>query len=102
MLLLRGSKTIATIRFTRLLSGYRARRQPTRIGKTLLVSRAGIMPLRVPHSKQELRPSDTLAKYLHEIDSTPLLERNDEEELADRILEGDFSARDHLVRANLR
>ncbi len=40
--------------------------------------------------------------YMGEIDSTPLLTRAEERDLARRILTGDAEARDHLVRANLR
>lgn len=40
--------------------------------------------------------------YLHEIDATPLLSAKEEKELAARVREGDVSARDQLVRANLR
>ena len=40
--------------------------------------------------------------YLSEIDRTPLLRRDEERDLAVRVLSGDSEARDHLVRANLR
>ncbi len=40
--------------------------------------------------------------YLREINDTPLLDADEERELAYRIEEGDAEARDHLVRANLR
>jgi RNA polymerase primary sigma factor len=42
------------------------------------------------------------ATYLQDIDQTPLLDAEQEKELAWRIKEGDAEARDHLVRANLR
>jgi RNA polymerase primary sigma factor len=47
-------------------------------------------------------PSPTLQLYLEEINRTPLLRQDQEEELARRVREGDPAARDHLVRANLR
>jgi RNA polymerase primary sigma factor len=40
--------------------------------------------------------------YLRDINETSLLSAQDERDLADRIAAGDPSARDHLVRANLR
>ena len=40
--------------------------------------------------------------YLREINSTPLLSREEEVEVARRIQAGDEAALDHLVRANLR
>jgi RNA polymerase primary sigma factor len=43
-----------------------------------------------------------LETYLREINATPLLTADDEKRLAFRIQEGDSSARDHMVRANLR
>jgi RNA polymerase primary sigma factor len=43
-----------------------------------------------------------LETYLHEINETPLLDADEERELAYRIEQGDSEARDHLVRANLR
>jgi RNA polymerase primary sigma factor len=47
-------------------------------------------------SKESLRP------YFNEIARTPLLTPEEEAELANRILEGDDEARDHMIRANLR
>lgn len=44
-------------------------------------------------------PLDT---YLKEINETPLLNAEEERELAYRIGDGDMEARDHMVRANLR
>jgi len=44
----------------------------------------------------------SLDLYLHEINRTPLLTREEEQGLARRIHEGDEKALDHLVRANLR
>jgi len=44
-------------------------------------------------------PLDT---YLKEINATPLLSAEEEQQLARRVEEGDPEARDHMVRANLR
>lgn len=43
-----------------------------------------------------------IARYLREVEKTPLLNIHEERTLARRIQEGDSAARDHLVRANLR
>jgi len=43
-----------------------------------------------------------LETYLREINETPLLNAEEEKQLAYRIENGDSEARDHLVRANLR
>ena len=43
-----------------------------------------------------------LETYLREINETPLLSADDEQELAVAIGEGDTQARDRMVRANLR
>src|SRR4051794_11745943 len=43
-----------------------------------------------------------LETYLREINETPLLNADEERQLAYRIEDGDSEARDHLVRANLR
>lgn len=43
-----------------------------------------------------------LETYLREINETPLLSAREEQELAQRISEGDVRARDQMVRANLR
>ena len=47
-------------------------------------------------------PQSPLETYLREINETPLLSSGDEQELAVAIGEGDPSARDRMVRANLR
>ena len=46
--------------------------------------------------------ADNVQIYLREIGKTPLLKRNEEKELAKRILKGDEEARQHLIKANLR
>src|SRR5438105_10823521 len=43
-----------------------------------------------------------LETYLREINETPLLNADEEKQLAHRIEEGDSEARDRMVRANLR
>jgi len=43
-----------------------------------------------------------LETYLREINETPLLSAEEEQELAHRIAQGDPEARDRMVRANLR
>jgi RNA polymerase primary sigma factor len=53
------------------------------------------------HSSSE-PTSWPLATYLREIDQTPLLDHEQELDLARRIGAGDLEARDHLIRANLR
>ncbi len=56
--------------------------------------------------KTQTRPGGGLATglqiYLGDISEASLLSDEDERDLADRIAAGDPSARDHLVRANLR
>jgi RNA polymerase primary sigma factor len=47
-------------------------------------------------------PSSPFASYLREINDTPLLDAEEEQELGWRVEGGDAAARDHLVRANLR
>jgi len=50
-----------------------------------------------------IRLSDSpLPLYLSEVNETPLLDAEGEQDLAGRVQEGDPEARDHLVRANLR
>ncbi len=46
--------------------------------------------------------SEPLGIYLKEIANTPLLNREQERDLAERIKDGDMEARDLLIRSNLR
>jgi RNA polymerase primary sigma factor len=55
--------------------------------------------LQCPHPRCAPSPFDT---YLRDINTTPLLTRAQERELALRAAGGDSEARDHMVRANLR
>lgn len=45
---------------------------------------------------------DPIKRYLHEIGEVPLLTREEEKELAERIEKGDGNAREKLTQANLR
>ena len=56
------------------------------------------------HRKQKGRKGilALLSMYSKEINKTPLLTTEEEKELANRIAEGDWEARDHMARANLR
>ena len=76
------------------------------------------MPANLPHEFTEddhepIKPSrrgrqaasnlqTPLETYLREINETSLLSAQDEQELAERIADGDVRARDRMVRANLR
>jgi RNA polymerase primary sigma factor len=53
-------------------------------------------------SRKSHAAKSVLESYLSEINETPLLNAQDERELAYRIEDGDSEARDHMVRANLR
>ncbi len=55
-----------------------------------------------PHRQQNESVQSPLETYLREINETPLLNALEEKELAHRIEQGDFAARDQMVRANLR
>ena len=55
------------------------------------------------HGREGRGPAQTpLETYLRDIRQTPLLRREEERELADRIQRGEGEAREHLIRANLR
>jgi RNA polymerase primary sigma factor len=47
-------------------------------------------------------PENALKAYLRDISQTPLLSIEEENALAERIKNGDESAREHMIRANLR
>jgi RNA polymerase primary sigma factor len=55
-----------------------------------------------PHRQRSESVQSPLETYLREINETPLLNANEEKELAYRIESGDSDARDRMVRANLR
>ncbi len=59
------------------------------------------MPAKVRRTRGDSVQSP-LETYLREINETPLLTASEEKELAHRIEQGDQSARDQMVRANLR
>lgn len=46
--------------------------------------------------------NESLRTYFKEIAETPLLTPGEEVELADKVMQGDEKARDHMIRANLR
>lgn len=54
------------------------------------------------HHEDENSVQSPLETYLREINETPLLSPEEEQELAHRIAQGDPEARDRMVRANLR
>jgi RNA polymerase primary sigma factor len=58
------------------------------------------MPRLLSHKSSPVQ--NPLEIYLREINDTPLLNADEERELAWRIEEGHTEARDHMVRANLR
>ena len=53
-------------------------------------------------SNQRLKNNRSLDVYLHEINKTPLLTREQEQDLARKIRDGSQEALDQLVKANLR
>ncbi len=53
-------------------------------------------------SRRDFYSQSPLQTYLQDINTTPLLSAVEERELADRVAVGDPSARDHMVKANLR
>jgi len=56
----------------------------------------------IPIDEKDSPVQTPLETYLREINETPLLSPEEEQELAIRIGEGDIRARDRMVRANLR
>lgn len=52
--------------------------------------------------RRDLSSPSPLELYLKAINDTPLLSAEQERELAERVAIGDFAAREHLVKANLR
>ena len=58
------------------------------------------MPVR--RKKNHHTSSSLLEVYLKQINETPLLTAAEERELGRRVSDGDYFARDHLVKANLR
>ncbi len=59
-------------------------------------------PKSVAERGRSKKSETALSTYIEDVDKTPLLNAQEERELAFRICEGDREARDHLVRANLR
>jgi RNA polymerase primary sigma factor len=55
-----------------------------------------------PPARRSGADQTPLETYLREINATPLLNAEQEKQLAYRIQDGDSAARDHMVRANLR
>jgi RNA polymerase primary sigma factor len=56
----------------------------------------------MPYYGSSTEEDKSLELYLREISKTPLLSRDEEQELGRRILRGDREARNRLVQANLR
>lgn len=52
--------------------------------------------------RREIVSQSPLQIYLQDINGTPLLSAEEEKELAERVAMGDPSAREHMVKANLR
>src|SRR3954465_11909600 len=52
--------------------------------------------------RRDLKSHSPLQIYLHDINDTPLLSAQEERALAERVADGDPSAREHMVKANLR
>ncbi len=61
-----------------------------------------VLPTRGKHRREMSDLQSPLETYLREINETSLLSADEEQELADRIADGDVRARDRMVRANLR
>src|SRR6202022_996605 len=64
--------------------------------------RAGTPPMTRPRRPRSESVQSPLETYLREINETPLLNADQEKQLAYRIEKGDSEARDQMVRANLR
>ena len=75
-------------------------------GKGLLLCRSLLRPTHMTQTTRKKRVTSRLQTpletYLREINETALLTADDEKELSNRISNGDASARDRMVRANLR
>jgi RNA polymerase primary sigma factor len=59
-------------------------------------------PLTTPKTMSNLDTDSSTRLYMQEITKTPLLTAEEEVELAERIMEGDETAREHMIKANLR
>src|SRR6266545_3365180 len=64
--------------------------------------RFGKLPMTRPRRLRSDSVQSPLKTYLREINETPLLNAEEEKQLAYRIEDGDNEARDRMVRANLR
>jgi RNA polymerase primary sigma factor len=53
-------------------------------------------------ARRDAAISSPLQIYLHDINRTPLLSAQEEQELSQRVAQGDSSARERMVKANLR
>lgn len=67
-----------------------------------LTTRTTITRMNTEMTTRSPRDQYPFDAYLCEIDETPLLTVQEERLLAERVLEGDLVARDHLIRSNLR
>jgi len=65
-----------------------------------LSTRTQVRPMK--KQKSEFRTSDSLAKYLHDINQIPLIPQHEEISLAKKIRQGDKKALSKLVNANLK
>src|SRR3954462_14792984 len=61
-----------------------------------------LLPMTRPRRLRNDSVQSPLETYLREINETPLLNAEQERQLAYRIEDGDSEARDRMVRANLR
>ena len=60
------------------------------------------MPGKMPKKKTSIVGSETLTRYLHEVNNEDMLKEEEEIELAKRIKKGDQEAIDKLIKCNLR